>query len=163
MRTLGGRFPLVTSGLDATLELGEPCRFPVAIRWPVDARDELRGERIDYGSRRGFKSRRNGADGVLRPAGFSHTRRPDPIKSGPTTSSSWQNATNESFNGKFRDECLNMQWFSSTGVDEHTSKSHQQSALADNLMTMSQIPDVNRELAEVGAMFAMFDALRRER
>lgn len=24
----------------------------------------------------------------------------------------WQNATNESFNGKFRDECLNMQWFS---------------------------------------------------
>jgi len=25
----------------------------------------------------------------------------------------WQNATNESFNGKFRDECLNMHWFSS--------------------------------------------------
>ena len=24
----------------------------------------------------------------------------------------WQNATNESFNGKFRDECLNMHWFS---------------------------------------------------
>ncbi len=23
----------------------------------------------------------------------------------------WQNGTNESFNGKFRDECLNMQWF----------------------------------------------------
>jgi hypothetical protein len=30
-------------------------------------------------------------------------------------------------------------------------------------MTMSQIPDVNRELIEVGAMFAVFDALRRER
>ena len=23
----------------------------------------------------------------------------------------WQNGTNESFNGKFRDECLNMEWF----------------------------------------------------
>ena len=30
-------------------------------------------------------------------------------------------------------------------------------------MTMSQIPDVNGELAEVSAMFAVFDALRRER
>jgi transposase InsO family protein len=28
----------------------------------------------------------------------------------------WQNATNESFNGKFRDECLNMHWFSDPGV-----------------------------------------------
>jgi putative transposase len=25
--------------------------------------------------------------------------------------SPWQNGTNESFNGKFRDECLNMEWF----------------------------------------------------
>ena len=23
----------------------------------------------------------------------------------------WQNATDESFNGKFRDECLSLQWF----------------------------------------------------
>jgi len=23
----------------------------------------------------------------------------------------WQNGTNESFNGKFRDECLGMEWF----------------------------------------------------
>jgi len=23
----------------------------------------------------------------------------------------WQNGTNESFNGKFRDECLAMEWF----------------------------------------------------
>ncbi len=23
----------------------------------------------------------------------------------------WQNGTNESFNGTFRDECLNMEWF----------------------------------------------------
>ena len=23
----------------------------------------------------------------------------------------WQNGTNESFNGRFRDECLNMEWF----------------------------------------------------
>ena len=28
-------------------------------------------------------------------------------------------------------------------------------------MTMSQIPDVNRELAEVGAMFDVFHARRR--
>ena len=27
--------------------------------------------------------------------------------------SPWQNGTNESFNGKFRDECLNMEWFRS--------------------------------------------------
>ena len=25
----------------------------------------------------------------------------------------WQNGTNESFNGRFRDECLNMEWFRS--------------------------------------------------
>jgi hypothetical protein len=30
-------------------------------------------------------------------------------------------------------------------------------------MTMSQIPDVNLELAEVGAMFAVVDVLRRDR
>ena len=30
-------------------------------------------------------------------------------------------------------------------------------------MTTSQIPDVNRELAEVGAMFAVFNALRVKR
>ena len=28
---------------------------------------------------------------------------------------------------------------------------------------MSHIPDPNRELAKVGAMFAVFEALRRER
>ena len=52
---------------------------------------------------------------------------------------------------------------SRTGIEENTSKEHEQNALADILMTMSQIPDVNRELAEVGAMFAVFDALRRSR
>jgi len=30
-------------------------------------------------------------------------------------------------------------------------------------MTLSQIPDVNRELAEVGAMFSVIDAIRRTR
>jgi len=30
-------------------------------------------------------------------------------------------------------------------------------------MTMSLIPDVNRELAEVGAMFVVFDVLWRNR
>ena len=33
-----------------------------------------------------------------------HTAHIDPGKP-------WQNGSNESFNGKFRDECLGMQWF----------------------------------------------------
>jgi len=48
---------------------------------------------------------------------------------------------------------------SRTGIDENTSKEHEQNALPDILMTMSQIPDVNREFAEVGAMFAVLRAL----
>ena len=32
---------------------------------------------------------------------------PEPIDPGKP----WQNGANESFNGKFRDECLGMQWF----------------------------------------------------
>jgi hypothetical protein len=51
---------------------------------------------------------------------------------------------------------------SRTGADKNMSKEHEENALADILMTMSQIPDVNRELAEVGAMFAVVDALRRK-
>jgi hypothetical protein len=50
-----------------------------------------------------------------------------------------------------------------TGFEENTSKEHERNALADILMTMSQIPDVNRELAEVVAMFATFDVLRQNR
>ena len=45
---------------------------------------------------------------------------------------------------------------------QNTSKEHEQNAFPETLMTMSQIPDVNRELAEVGAMFAVFDVLRRK-
>lgn len=52
---------------------------------------------------------------------------------------------------------------SRTGIEENTSKEHEQNALPDILMTMSQIPDVNRELAEVSAMFAVFNALRQQR
>ncbi|MEJ2343391.1 MAG: hypothetical protein P8Y10_14480, partial [Gemmatimonadales bacterium] len=52
---------------------------------------------------------------------------------------------------------------SRTGIEENTSKEHEQNAFPDILMTMSQIPDVNREFAEVGAMFAVFDVLRRNR
>ena len=51
---------------------------------------------------------------------------------------------------------------SRTGIEENTSKEHEQNALPDILMTMSQIPDVNRELAEVGAMFALVDAVQRK-
>jgi hypothetical protein len=40
------------------------------------------------------------------------------------------------------------------------TQQHEQNALPDILMTMSQIPDVNRELAEVAAMFAVFRAAR---
>jgi hypothetical protein len=52
---------------------------------------------------------------------------------------------------------------SGTGIDENTSKEHEQNALPDILVTMSQIPDVNRELAEVGAMFDVFSATKDER
>jgi hypothetical protein len=52
---------------------------------------------------------------------------------------------------------------SRTGIDENTSKEHEQNALPDILMTMSKIPDVNRELAEAGAMFGVVDAVRRRR
>ena len=51
---------------------------------------------------------------------------------------------------------------SRTGIDENTSKEHEQNVLPDILMTMSQIPDVNRELAEVAAMFAVFRALMHD-
>jgi len=52
-----------------------------------------------------------------------------------------------------------------TGIDENTSKEHEQNVLPDILMTMSQmpLPDVMRELAEVRAMFEVVDALRRKR
>jgi hypothetical protein len=33
--------------------------------------------------------------------------------SDPAFAHTWQNGTDESFNGKFRDECLNMEWFRS--------------------------------------------------
>ena len=52
---------------------------------------------------------------------------------------------------------------SRTGIPQDTVKQHEQNALADILMTMSQIPDVNRELAEIGAVHAIFAAVRRER
>jgi hypothetical protein len=52
---------------------------------------------------------------------------------------------------------------SRTGIDRNTSKEHEQNAFPDILMTMSQIPDVNRELAEVGAVSAVVDAMRRRR
>ena len=51
---------------------------------------------------------------------------------------------------------------SRTGIDENTSKEHEQNALADILMTMSQIPDVNRELAETQSMHGLFATVKRE-
>jgi len=52
---------------------------------------------------------------------------------------------------------------SRTGIDENTSKEHEQNALPDILMTMSQIPDVNRELVEVGAVQTLWALAKRER
>ncbi len=51
---------------------------------------------------------------------------------------------------------------SRTGIDQNTSKEHEQNALPDILMTMSQIPDVNRELAEAWSMHALFAAVKQE-
>jgi hypothetical protein len=50
-----------------------------------------------------------------------------------------------------------------TGIPEDTVKQYEQNAVPDVLMTMVQIPDVNRESAEVWAMLAVFDVLRRKR
>jgi hypothetical protein len=52
---------------------------------------------------------------------------------------------------------------SRTGIDENTSKEHEQNALPDILMTMSQIPvpDVMQELADTSALHALFAAAQR--
>ena len=50
-----------------------------------------------------------------------------------------------------------------TGIDENTSEERDENALPDILVTMSQVPDVNRELAEVSAALSVADALRRKR
>ena len=52
---------------------------------------------------------------------------------------------------------------SRTSLEQNTSKEHEQTALPDILMTMSQIPHVNRELAGVGAMFSVIHMLRWDR
>jgi len=53
---------------------------------------------------------------------------------------------------------------SRTGIDENTSKEHEENALPDILMTMSQIPlpDVARDLAEVSTLQALFAAVQRD-
>jgi hypothetical protein len=51
---------------------------------------------------------------------------------------------------------------SRTGIEQNTSKEHEQNALPDILMTMSQIPDVNLEFAEVRAMFDVFRMAKDE-
>jgi hypothetical protein len=50
---------------------------------------------------------------------------------------------------------------SRTGIEQNTSKEREENALPDILMTMSQISDVNRELADVGAMLAVLSAFRQ--
>ena len=52
---------------------------------------------------------------------------------------------------------------SQTGIEENTSKEHEQNAPPDILMTMSQIPvpDVTQELADVWALHALFAAAQR--
>jgi len=57
------------------------------------------------------------------------------------------------------------QTISRTGIPEDTVKQYEPNALADVLMTMSQIPvpDAARDLAEVSALHALFEAAKRER
>jgi hypothetical protein len=43
---IGRSFAPVTSSFHATIELRKACRFPLAIEWPVNACDELRGKRV---------------------------------------------------------------------------------------------------------------------
>jgi hypothetical protein len=49
-----------------------------------------------------------------------------------------------------------------TGIPEHTRLEHEENALADVLMTMSQISDVNLEFAELTAIRALIGRVRRE-
>jgi len=56
------------------------------------------------------------------------------------------------------DDCRTV---SRTGIEENTSKEHERNALPDIFVTMSQITDVNCELAEVFATLAVVDALPR--
>jgi hypothetical protein len=51
---------------------------------------------------------------------------------------------------------------SRTGIPQDAVKQHEQNALPGILVTMSQIPDVNRELAEVWSMHALFAAMKQE-
>jgi hypothetical protein len=51
---------------------------------------------------------------------------------------------------------------SRTGIDENTSKEHEQNALPEILMTMSQIPDVNLEFVQVSAVQAVFASVKRD-
>jgi len=57
------------------------------------------------------------------------------------------------------DESRTVSW---TGIEENTFKEHEQNALPDILVTLSQmpLPDVNRELAEVGAVVEVFRAAK---
>jgi hypothetical protein len=51
---------------------------------------------------------------------------------------------------------------SRTGAARDTVNKHDGNAQADTFITMSQIPDVNRELAEVWSVHALFAAVKRE-
>ena len=51
---------------------------------------------------------------------------------------------------------------SRTGTARDIVKKNDENGLGGNLMTMSQIPDVNRELAEVGAVQALFALVKNE-
>jgi hypothetical protein len=50
---------------------------------------------------------------------------------------------------------------SRTGIEENTSKERDENVFPDILMTLSQIPDVNRELAEVSALHSLLAAVQR--
>ena len=58
----------------------------------------------------------------------------------------WQNGVNESFNGKFRDECLSLEWFRSRGGRLPSRESSSESTVkpASNTTTEPAVPLTNK-------------------
>jgi transposase InsO family protein len=50
------------------------------------------------------------------------------------------NATTESFNGRFREECLNVHWFASLEDAQHSSPTHRRAALYSSPPTEDLAP-----------------------
>ena len=65
----------------------------------------------------------------------------------------WQNGSNESFNGKFRDECLSMQWFKNridakVMIEEFRRDSYLSADLATDNSAHARRTEIPRSLAK---------------